>query len=155
MLALKQNIVEWVNLWNHTTSPLTYQCSFLFSRTVNCASIAAQLKWFRGRKDYESNVLVLVFLWSYRWLNKGGYSTENQVVWCAQKIIMLLLYKSPRIWMCKLNFQWANRNTTLFSSSSTFLLFLFCFLWIFFSNFLTLFYTNRGADNKWNTTQYM
>jgi hypothetical protein len=44
MLALKQDIVEWVNLWNHRTSPLTYQCSFLFSRTVNCASVAAQQK---------------------------------------------------------------------------------------------------------------
>jgi len=44
MLALMQDIVEWVNLWNHTTSPLTYQCSFLLSRTVNCASVAAQRK---------------------------------------------------------------------------------------------------------------
>jgi len=44
MLALMQDIVEWVNLWNHTISPLTHQCSFMFSRTVNCASVAAQQK---------------------------------------------------------------------------------------------------------------
>jgi len=44
MLALMQDIVEWVNLRNHTISPLTYQCSFLFSRTVNCASVTAQQK---------------------------------------------------------------------------------------------------------------
>jgi len=36
MLALMQDIVEWVNLWNHS--------SFLFTRTVNCASVAAQQK---------------------------------------------------------------------------------------------------------------
>jgi hypothetical protein len=47
--------VESQNLTSYLPMP------FLVLKDNLCASVAAQQKWLRGRKDYESNVPVLDF----------------------------------------------------------------------------------------------
>ena len=88
MLALMQDIVELVNLSNHTTSPLTYQCSFLFSRIVNGASVAVKAQVWIWIID---ETLVLTSMLSVCRLNEVG---TCQVM--EQVMIMVMMVMTTR-----------------------------------------------------------
>jgi hypothetical protein len=129
--ARKSGIGKFVESHNLTS----YLPMFLLIlEDSECASVVVQWKWLRGHKDYESNVLVLDFGWSYRWLNKGGYGTATQVVFCVQKIWSCCYgdYHQP---------EYINWNLQLYNPqhSPYFQLFLLLLFWIFLSSFFSLF----------------